>query len=727
MNIDARYLAWPMACAFVATAAAQEATYSWQVTDTGNGDGIIEPGEDALLTLWGEMSPQEVGFGASYFQIIGLSLWETGTVVSYDNLLDEYTDDGTLLADGTITDIDAFQMPPFFNPEFDGSNPIPIYRIVWAPDSYADRMVMLTSDAHLYSDVYIDEYGSSIPYAAVTNAAAFEIVDVPPGCRELSQVVEEPDGPDGSWFGRSIALLEDRAFVGAHVDTFEGSDSGTVSLFERQIDGSWLLQDRLAPSAPVGRDEFGWSVSVDQDLLAIGAVRGGRAGAVHLFNDSSGQWVEEAVIQPLDPQADDRFGHATALCRSAAGEILVVGASRRDEQGVTDAGCAYVFLQDGGGWGQIEPKLAAPDPTPQAQFGRSVDAIEHGGEIVIAVGSPVDDTAGNNAGAVYIYLLSGGVVVPEDVLLPSPPEANSAFGRAMKLVSCGEDLFCVVGAEQADTAGMNSGAVYLYRRGQVGWTFEGSLPVQGIDDADHFGSALAVDCSSGVPTLAVGASAVGSAEPGSAYLFEYRNGAWEQTSGIPPAYPESGAQFGGGVAVLADTEGNTIVVGAPSSDGGGLDWGAAEFLTRPFGAPEVISQPTEVSVYVWADMTLAVEARGTGPLEIQWYKDGSPVDDGDGTSGANTFVLTVGDAQVADSGTYEVQASGPCGDVVSQPITVEVICRADIGGDGQVNTIDVVQFLNLWVAGDPSVDWNGDGLINSQDVIGFLNDWVAGC
>ncbi|HZW08449.1 MAG TPA: GC-type dockerin domain-anchored protein [Phycisphaerales bacterium] len=54
-------------------------------------------------------------------------------------------------------------------------------------------------------------------------------------------------------------------------------------------------------------------------------------------------------------------------------------------------------------------------------------------------------------------------------------------------------------------------------------------------------------------------------------------------------------------------------------------------------------------------------------------------------------------------------------------------CEADFNGDGNVNTQDVLAFLNAWTAGDSSADFNGDGNINTQDVLAFLNAWTAGC
>ncbi|MCC7388357.1 MAG: hypothetical protein IT431_06275 [Phycisphaerales bacterium] len=54
-------------------------------------------------------------------------------------------------------------------------------------------------------------------------------------------------------------------------------------------------------------------------------------------------------------------------------------------------------------------------------------------------------------------------------------------------------------------------------------------------------------------------------------------------------------------------------------------------------------------------------------------------------------------------------------------------CYADCNGDGSVNTVDVLCFLNLWNAGDPGADCNADGSISTLDVLCYLNLWNAGC
>jgi hypothetical protein len=54
-------------------------------------------------------------------------------------------------------------------------------------------------------------------------------------------------------------------------------------------------------------------------------------------------------------------------------------------------------------------------------------------------------------------------------------------------------------------------------------------------------------------------------------------------------------------------------------------------------------------------------------------------------------------------------------------------CIGDFNDDDTVNTLDVLAFLNAWVAKDASADINGDGTVNTLDVIEFLNEWTAGC
>jgi MYXO-CTERM domain-containing protein len=164
-----------------AVASAQTMTYSWSVSDTGNGNGTIEPGESALLTLSASMDPAPaVGFAGSIYDITGIWGWETGTVDSYVNLVDSLaTGPGTLGGNNDITGIEAFQLPPFFNAEYNADNPIALYAITWTPDDYTPRNVRVLDANHQNNDVYTDDFGTSEGYDAASTSGRFDVVPAP--------------------------------------------------------------------------------------------------------------------------------------------------------------------------------------------------------------------------------------------------------------------------------------------------------------------------------------------------------------------------------------------------------------------------------------------------------------------------------------------------------------------------------------------------------------------
>jgi len=90
--------------ATTAAAHAQVATWYWTVSDTGDGDGLIEPGESALLTLWMGFDPRQDQYGggvawAGPYNILGDAAWESGAVEARENRLGLFgDDDGTLAA-----------------------------------------------------------------------------------------------------------------------------------------------------------------------------------------------------------------------------------------------------------------------------------------------------------------------------------------------------------------------------------------------------------------------------------------------------------------------------------------------------------------------------------------------------------------------------------------------------------------------------------------------------
>lgn len=96
----------------------------------------------------------------------------------------------------------------------------------------------------------------------------------------------------------------------------------------------------------------------------------------------------------------------------------------------------------------------------------------------------------------------------------------------------------------------------------------------------------------------------------------------------------------------------------------------------------------------------------------------------DGVYGLYSFVLNDDGSLTHNGPIVPTPGTRPETMVVWDPAGA---CPGDFNGDGTVNTLDVLAFLNAWSAGDPRGDFNGDGTINTLDVLAFLNAWSAGC
>ncbi len=58
---------------------------------------------------------------------------------------------------------------------------------------------------------------------------------------------------------------------------------------------------------------------------------------------------------------------------------------------------------------------------------------------------------------------------------------------------------------------------------------------------------------------------------------------------------------------------------------------------------------------------------------------------------------------------------------------VAFLCPADFNGDGNVDTRDVLAFLNAWNRQDRASDCDKNRVIDTRDVLCYLNLWNSGC
>ena len=223
-------------------------------------------------------------------------------------------------------------------------------------------------------------------------------------------------------FGWSVAISNDYAAVGANWEDHDENglnivgSAGSVYIFERNGSGAWNQVQKVVAPVRFTQDEFGCSVSLSGNLLAVGAPFENEdeseanflsdAGAAYILERNGvGTWNHIQKIVPSDRETDDIFGFVLDI----SGNKLLVGAPYEDHDGLgtnymTQAGAAYLFEDPGTGvWSQLT-KAIAVDRTQDDQFGRSLSISDSN----LIVGAPFEqhnllgmDTL-DNAGAVYI-------------------------------------------------------------------------------------------------------------------------------------------------------------------------------------------------------------------------------------------------------------------------------------------------------------------------------------
>jgi hypothetical protein len=342
--------------------------------------------------------------------------------------------------------------------------------------------------------------------------------------------IKASDAGKGDRFGNSVSLSGDTLAVGAYR---KESEAGAVYVFTRS-GITWSQQANIKASNAGSGDRFGWSVALSGDTLAVGASLEDsndngltdNSGAVYVFTRSGTVWTQQAYVKASNPEADDNFGYSVALY----GDVLAVGATQEDssatgiQQGspsepnnndIQNSGAVYMFNRSGTTWTQ-QAYIKASNPGMNNVFGWSL-ALE--GE-TLAVGAPFEASTVTNSGAVYVFIRNGALWTQQAYVKASNPGMNDTFGWSVAL----SDDTLSTGAKGDQE---NAGAVYLFTRSGTVWSQQDYVTPAVIDRGDLFGYCVALSSD----TLAVGAPGEASIdgdplnnnEPGgvgAAYVFQ---------------------------------------------------------------------------------------------------------------------------------------------------------------------------------------------------------------
>jgi hypothetical protein len=347
--------------------------------------------------------------------------------------------------------------------------------------------------------------------------------------------VTAPSGGPDDGFGGSVAVAGDTMVVGDPFATVGGHVAqGAVYVFGN-VGGVWVQQAKLTASDGAAYSDFGYSVAISGSTVVVGAptayVNGHfKQGAVYVYAGTAGAWTQQAKLTAPDGFANDQLGYAVAL----SGTTLLAGAAACPTDVTPEwtsvnslaGGRAYVYTESGGVWTQ-QTKLSDP-------YGGCLRSVGVSGNTAVI---------GINSRGGEVFTESDGAWTPQTTLAPSDLVGYSAIGRAVAI--------------SGDTVALGvPGAAYVFSRSAGVWTQQAKLTA--ADGSPSLGISVAISDGTLVAG-APGATVTDGTSPGAAYVFSNAGGTWTQQSRLTAADGAARDEFGYSVAV----SGGTVATGAP--------------------------------------------------------------------------------------------------------------------------------------------------------------------
>jgi len=361
-----------------------------------------------------------------------------------------------------------------------------------------------------------------------------------------------PDTLSGSFFGGSVAVDSQTAVVGSTGYNSCGPNSGAAFVYERRDDSTWSLAATLEPSDCRENHFFGKSVAISQDRILVSSFRSSFnqmvSNGVYLFERTERGWTQKVRISDPDKGAFGTFASALSM----DGDRFIVTAAGGGD-GTASRGAGYIYeLQETGKW-TMTARLTAESRRFNGVFGTSC-ALD-GNRIAISSSSyspgqpgrvsifdldpesgewktahSVDnvqsffmpiDLSGNQllvgeskagrseSGRARLFEFDGKAWNESMTFRPETPYNQGAFGT---LVTISGDFVLIVGFDEQLELSFNvDRVVYVYQKTATSWRQRTILDVGN----PFFGTSLAM---SG-PNAIIGQSSEG--RPGHAYAITF--------------------------------------------------------------------------------------------------------------------------------------------------------------------------------------------------------------
>ena len=323
----------------------------------------------------------------------------------------------------------------------------------------------------------------------------------------------------------------------------------------------------------------------------------------------------------------------------------------------------------------------------QNQLGNNINGVSGGDESgtsvslssdgsIIAIGSPLNDFIGSNAGLVRVYEFNNNTLSWEqlgnDIYGAA---ADDEFGHCVSLSNTGS-IFAI-GAPYNDGNGIDSGHVRIYTYNtntdtwnQLGGDIEGALNTGMAINGDRLGYAVSLSSDGSIVAIS---SPFYQLDKGRVHMYSYNTNTnvWEliglEIIGI------SGSRFGFSLSLSSD--GGTVAVGLPTRFVNG----------SPTGAVEIYNYNTNTDLWEQQGSTILGESSGDDSgYSVSLSSDGSivavgaPFNNGSGPSSGHVRVH----AYNTNSGNWEQLGNDIDGEASPEPDDSGI--SVSLSGDGYI-------------------------------------------
>lgn len=357
-------------------------------------------------------------------------------------------------------------------------------------------------------------------------------------------------------FGHNIAHNSNHNILAisapsGNINTYTGV--GLVYIFTG-INNNWSQAAIISGNDSMPYDNFGYSLSMNYsgNILAIGAPKKNlgtlnQAGSVYIFTGSGSNWLQQTRLTGSDCATGDGFGYALELSKD--GTTLVIGAPNKNiGTGInisSGAGLSYVFYNQSNIWNEVA-RISGNDTKTGDGFGSSVGINKNG--FVLGIGSTGSDiNTFSNVGSVYLF--SGDPFISswkQNVKLTgSNSSSGDNLGYMVKVSSDGNTIL---------TSSINNstgaGHVYIFTGdmfNKFNYRQQQRLQASDLISGDNFGYSISLNDDASVIAISSPSDSYSTLNnAGAIYIFTGTNYTWIEKQKITgnPNFIQSNNKLG---------------------------------------------------------------------------------------------------------------------------------------------------------------------------------------